>query len=61
MEKIYEGVLPPDEIDESGLMTLTAEHYSLCADTNFFEISRNILEAMEQLYEWALGLPEIRC
>ena len=54
-EGIFLPNLPPEFVVETDTALVIRKNYTL---GGFFKISRNILETMEKLYEWALDLPE---
>ena len=55
-EGIYLPVLPRGFVmDSDNTLFGIRKNYTV---NSFFETSRNILETMEQLYEWALDLPD---
>ena len=58
-EDISLPTLPCGFVKDSVSNKLTIRKWSYDGD-NFFEISRNILETMEQIYKWALDLPDFK-
>ena len=60
-EGILLPTLPPGFFNDSSGMRLVirkSHRYSTYADNTFFGMSKHIVETMEQLYEWALNLPD---
>jgi len=49
--------LPPGFSISQGKSLIITRHH---ADRNFFERMRGIVDAMEQLYEWAMDLPDFK-
>lgn len=58
-EGISLPMLPPEFVmDSLGSRLVIRKRYN--DDNDFFKISLNILAAMEQLYKWALNLPNFK-